>query len=231
MSKSGPALLIAALVLLTGYASASQPSRELAGNYQLVGMMEMGSQLLLSEQGGFKAVLYYGNLDIYAQGQWIVQDGQVVLSVWPQPTPPKELLLPFVDIVFDHSDAAQQDGYYHLASYTPATHGGDDSIEVRWVFEDGSEQQTEWRDSSSGAVTLPLHEGKTLKKLGVRGAGSRDEFAWLETQPDERHFLIERTTGAASDLRTFFHKMTLTPQDRCLIMDMGDAKGCYQKRD
>lgn len=227
MSKSGPALLIAAIVLLTGYASASQPSRELAGHYQLVGVMEMGSQLLLNEQGGFKAVLYYGGLDIYAQGQWIVQDGQVVLSVRPQPTPPKELLLPFVD----HLDAAQQDGYYRLASYAPVTHGGDDSIEVRWVFEDGSEQRMEWRDSSSGAVTLPLHEGKTLKKLGVRGAGSRDEFVWLETQPDERHFLIERTTEEESDLRTFFHKMTLTPQDRCLIVDMGNAKGCYQKRD
>ncbi|MGK9046502.1 hypothetical protein KXR63_03940 [Stutzerimonas chloritidismutans] len=73
-------LALASLALtLAACTSTPPPPRELAGHYQLVGVMEMSSLLLLDEQGTFEAVLYYGNLDIQAQGRWAMVDGQIEL--------------------------------------------------------------------------------------------------------------------------------------------------------
>ena len=73
-------LALAALALtLAACTNTSPPLRELAGRYELVGVAEMGSQLLLHEQGTFEAVLYYGSLDIQGRGRWVMVDGQVEL--------------------------------------------------------------------------------------------------------------------------------------------------------
>ncbi|OOE11253.1 hypothetical protein BSR09_08280 [Stutzerimonas degradans] len=73
-------LALTALALtLAACTNTSPPPRELAGRYELVGVMEMGSQLLLHEQGRFEAVLYYGGLDIQGRGRWAMVDGQIEL--------------------------------------------------------------------------------------------------------------------------------------------------------
>jgi len=73
-------LALAALALiLAACTNTSPPPRELAGRYELVGVMGMGSQLLLHEQGTFEAVLYYGSLDIQGRGRWAMVDGQIEL--------------------------------------------------------------------------------------------------------------------------------------------------------
>ncbi|MGE6687511.1 hypothetical protein ACQKFE_05905 [Stutzerimonas stutzeri] len=73
-------LALAALALtLAACTNTSPPQRELAGRYELVGVVEMGSQLLLHEQGTFEAVLYYGSLDIQGRGRWAMVDGQIEL--------------------------------------------------------------------------------------------------------------------------------------------------------
>jgi len=73
-------LALAAFALtLAACTSTSPPPRELAGRYELVGVMEMGSQLQLHEQGRFEAVLYYGSLDIQGRGRWAMVDGQIEL--------------------------------------------------------------------------------------------------------------------------------------------------------
>ncbi len=73
-------LALTALALtLAACNSTPPPPRELAGRYELVGVMEMGSQLLLHEQGTFEAGLYYGGLDIQGRGRWAMVDGQIEL--------------------------------------------------------------------------------------------------------------------------------------------------------
>jgi hypothetical protein len=72
------ALVVLALTL-AACTNTSPPPRELAGRYELIGVVEMGSQLLLHEQGTFEAVLYYGSLDIQGRGRWVMVDGQVEL--------------------------------------------------------------------------------------------------------------------------------------------------------
>ncbi|TVT68852.1 MAG: hypothetical protein FHK79_13195 [Pseudomonas sp.] len=73
------ALTAFALTLAACTNTSTPPPRELAGRYELVGVMEMGSQLLLHEQGTFEAVLYYGNLDVQGRGSWAMVDGQIEL--------------------------------------------------------------------------------------------------------------------------------------------------------
>jgi len=73
------ALAALALILAACTNTSMPPPRELAGRYELVGVMEMGSQLLLHEQGTFEAVLYYGSLDIQGRGRWAMVDGQIEL--------------------------------------------------------------------------------------------------------------------------------------------------------
>ena len=71
-----------ALLALSGCASLahSNPTTELAANYSLQGVMEMGSQLRLEANGTFEANLFYGAADGYAKGTWKQANGQVVLS-------------------------------------------------------------------------------------------------------------------------------------------------------
>lgn len=71
--------LATSVLALAACTSMPPPPRELAGRYELVGVMEMGSQLLLHKQGTFEAVLYYGSLDIQGRGHWAIVDGQIEL--------------------------------------------------------------------------------------------------------------------------------------------------------
>lgn len=60
--------------------AACEPApRELAGRYMLSGEMEMGAQLILSQNGQFEFMLVYGATDQYGQGCWTVSDGLISL--------------------------------------------------------------------------------------------------------------------------------------------------------
>ena len=133
-------------ITLTACTSTPPPPRELAGHYELAGVMEMGSQLLLHEQGSFEAVLYYGSLDIHARGRWSMVDGQVELAVRPKPSLPRETLELGANRYAEPS-ATQDDGLYRLGSFSMPYDAIDSPLEVRWVLDDGSERQTVWNGS------------------------------------------------------------------------------------
>jgi hypothetical protein len=59
---------------------ASAQSNDLAGRYYLSGVREVGSELLLKQDGSYKWALSYGAMDQQSQGTWKVQDGKVVLT-------------------------------------------------------------------------------------------------------------------------------------------------------
>lgn len=223
-------LALAAIALvLAACTSTPPPPRELAGHYELAGVMEMGSQLLLHEQGSFEAVLYYGSLDIHARGRWSMVGGQVELAVRPKPSLPRETLELGVNRHAKPS-ASQDDGLYRLGSFSMSFDAIDSPLEVRWVLDDGSEQQTVWNGSLFEDLILPVHADGTLKRLGVRAARSGDHFEWMEVLPDERHFTVVRTLHREGEPRALFHGMRLTPRGNCLLVDMGAATGCYRRR-
>jgi len=55
-------------------------AERLAGHYFLNGMTEVGSELLLRDDGRFEWFLAYGAMDRSASGRWTEADGRVVLS-------------------------------------------------------------------------------------------------------------------------------------------------------
>ena len=52
-----------------------------AGRYYLQGVMETGSELLLTAQGGVEWYFSYGALDLAARGRWRYEGADVVLVV------------------------------------------------------------------------------------------------------------------------------------------------------
>ncbi len=229
-SRCARLALVAIALALAACTNTSPPPRELAGRYELVGVMEIGSQLLLHERGTFEAVLYYGFTDINARGRWFIVDGQVELDVRPKPTLPKEALGIAATDFTEPSTAAESNANYRLSSFSMSLDAMQPPLEVRWVFDDDSEQQTAWNASVFEDVVLPVRAGRTLKMLGVRASRTNDDFVWAEVLPDERHFTVIRTLLQAGELRSFFHKMKLTPRGNCLLVDMGANTGCYRRR-
>jgi hypothetical protein len=68
-----------ALAILLGLASLAAYGQDLAGNYVLHGVMEMGSELTLKPDGKFELMIAYGAADYWAKGTWKKDGNTVVL--------------------------------------------------------------------------------------------------------------------------------------------------------
>ncbi|MFV0624234.1 hypothetical protein ACBY01_09520 [Sphingomonas sp. ac-8] len=62
-------LLWIAALLMVPVAALAEPEG-LAGHYYLSGMTEVGSELLLRDDGRYQWMLAYGALDVAAEGRW-----------------------------------------------------------------------------------------------------------------------------------------------------------------
>lgn len=70
------------VLLTTSFAvdAASAQSENLAGHYYLSGVTEVGSELLLKQDGSFNWAMSYGAMDQQSEGTWKLQNGKVVLT-------------------------------------------------------------------------------------------------------------------------------------------------------
>lgn len=66
-------------LLLPLSTAVAAPNDELAGHYYLRGVMEMGAELLLKNDGTFEAGVAYGSANGYAKGSWSHDAQQLVL--------------------------------------------------------------------------------------------------------------------------------------------------------
>jgi hypothetical protein len=81
LSKSAQtitAVLLCWSLPLSAQTVAPAPSTD-AGHYYLQGVMETGSELLLTPEGWFQWYLSVGALDLFAEGRWRNRDGKIVL--------------------------------------------------------------------------------------------------------------------------------------------------------
>jgi len=74
-----PAAAVAMALVVAIPARADHPAT-LAGHYQLNGVMETGSELLMNPDGTFQWYLVYGALDLFAEGTWNADKGVVTLT-------------------------------------------------------------------------------------------------------------------------------------------------------
>ena len=73
------AAFVAALLPVGASAACAPADPSLAGHYDLQGVMEVGSELLLKADGRFEYMLAYGALDELASGCWTRNGGVVTL--------------------------------------------------------------------------------------------------------------------------------------------------------
>jgi hypothetical protein len=66
-------------ILLLSFAALTAWGQDMAGNYVLHGVMEVGSELLLKPDGKFEFMLAYGAADYWAKGTWSRDGAAVVL--------------------------------------------------------------------------------------------------------------------------------------------------------
>jgi hypothetical protein len=93
----GIAFLVSSLFLAACTHADKMPNHDLAGRYYLQGIMEMGSQLSLQQDGNFEAVVEYGSADGYAKGRWTLEGQQLTLH----PQNAKENAKPDIGRFFD----------------------------------------------------------------------------------------------------------------------------------
>lgn len=87
---------LAAFAALAIFAAAPVRAETAAGHYYLEGVMETGSELLLSKDGGFRYYLVYGALDMFAEGDWSQKEDRVLLVTRrKQSNDPEGALQPF----------------------------------------------------------------------------------------------------------------------------------------
>ena len=66
-------------VVLLSFVALTALGQDMAGNYVLRGVMEVGSELLLKPDGKFEFMLAYGAADYWAKGTWSRDGAAVVL--------------------------------------------------------------------------------------------------------------------------------------------------------
>jgi len=81
----GVLLFIIGLPMLAHSAQSETP----AGHYVLQGIREVGSELVLREDGQFQYMLAYGAYDEFATGTWKVDGRRVILNTEAKDIPPK----------------------------------------------------------------------------------------------------------------------------------------------
>jgi hypothetical protein len=80
---------VALVVVLTALSACGE---DLAGNYVLRGVMEMGSELTLKQDGQFEFILAYGAADYWSKGTWRQEGHAVILHSTGKKEDPFKLL-------------------------------------------------------------------------------------------------------------------------------------------
>ncbi|WP_445656885.1 ankyrin repeat domain-containing protein [Achromobacter sp. NCFB-sbj8-Ac1-l] len=135
---------------------AARSAARLAGHYYLRGMREVGSELLLTEDGRFQYLMSYGAVDIEASGQWRSDGKRLHLD-----TPP---IQPFSAIAGVRADTlpAQGDGMTVRVYYQGRPVKVDVAMSSATADFAGAPKQSE----GASGVSAPIEAGQ-LKALAV----------------------------------------------------------------
>lgn len=204
-------LFFAILMLLSSVYAAAE-SRDLAGHYYLQGSMEMGSQLLLQEDGTFVGEIIYGSAGGVAKGTWQVEGDTLSLKKDAVPTAQTAEKLTF-DMGYE-TDLAEveavlqrkNDPQFELARKNHVLHmhysrrpepPAIKPVDVYLEFSQGPSAQLLWRNTDQWRLSLPFDERRVLEKIGFRMASDSGPIQWFKVSPTGRWLEVgwKRTSG------------------------------------
>lgn len=193
--------------LFVSAAQAAAKPQDLSGHYFLQGAMEMGSQLLLREDGTFTGQVAYGSADGYAKGTWLAHGDTLRLQA-EQPL----ITQPVENILFDFGgemdanqtkiealyqpDRAQEfelaeNNYVLKMRHTQwTTPPAIKPVNIYFEFSQGPPVQLLWRDNKQQNLSLPFDEQRILKKIGVSMSQAPENIQWFNVSATGRSFDI-----------------------------------------
>lgn len=222
--------LIVLLGLVTQPALAANPSRPvsgLAGHYFFTGEREVGSEMVLDKTGDFAWMLTYGNVDLVAQGTWQKKGERVELT--PAPRQPGKFRL------FDDSELrVKQDPVSGTWVAIVGVPGQGPVAEVEVRFESRSGKTATAVSGANGDAIVAMPEGEKWARSGLRRAGSRDKWVWIEVPAERAKARVAgfAVTNPMAIQPAPFKSLTLIRQKGNLVIadESFGLRGRYQKQ-
>ncbi|MGA2369449.1 MAG: hypothetical protein ACLPPV_21660 [Candidatus Korobacteraceae bacterium] len=193
-------------VVLLSFVALTALGQDMAGNYVLRGVMEVGSELLLKPDGKFEFMLAYGAADYWAKGTWSRDGAAVVLHSVGKEEAPFRLLRSEAGkpgqirvVVLGQNDKGVENIDVHLLIAGKALNGRTDS--------DGAAVFPDDPKAHAVAFEVPVYEVQ---------AGP------YEIDPTKKDFYFEINGDAITQV--FFKDERLAIDGTTLVMKHGDPK-------
>lgn len=205
----------------------AQPPAPLAGHYYLQGgQSEVGSELLLKEDGKFEWALMYGAVDQMARGTWQQAGGLVTLTVAKREEPTFRL--------FDEDELTlkkQPAAGKWVAIVGVPRRGPVADVEVR--FEAKSGRTVDAVSAQNGDAIVDMPPSESWVRAGLRRNGSGAPWQWLALPPvrTEARIAAFAVVNVETLLAAPFERMTLRVGDGGLVIEEGldGMRGTYAK--
>lgn len=226
-------LLLGLLALLASAflstASATKPANSapnVAGHYYLSGMTEVGSELLLKPSGEFDWMLAYGAQDMVARGRWAWNGNTVVLTTSGNA---KGAFRLFEEDEL-HVKKEPKAGSWVAIVGVPRT-GPIEGVEVQFVARSGKTATAVSQPNGDAIVSMPA--GEQWVRSGLRRAGGKDEWVWIDVPPARAAARIAgfAVTNWQEFIKPPFETLELRLEDGKLVVadnPMG-LRGTYSK--
>lgn len=171
------ALACASLLSLSIPAVAADQAA-LAGHYYLQGVTEVGSELLLKNDGRFEWMLSYGAVDQQASGDWRVAGEEVTLVSGNGGKEPQFRVFDESEMNIKKPAAAGQ--WVAIVGFPRV--GPMAGVEVRFEAKSGKTATAVSVQNGDAIVAMPASE--IWVRAGLRRQGSSADFQWLVVPPE-----------------------------------------------
>lgn len=171
----------------------------LAGRYELSGVSETASELMLRPDGTFSFALIYGAADYQSEGKWTEEKGAVILQTSGQAEPPFKLL---------KSEASKTQGT-RVRVVAPSGRG----VPNLAVMISSSKGQAKARTDQDGVAEF---EAAGARSVGIAIRVYNVEWGPSETNPQHNEFTYEINAKSITTLR--FDRQILTVEGSALLM-------------
>lgn len=155
----------------------SPKAAKLVGHYYAKNMREVGSELKLQPDGSFEWTMSYGAMDRYAQGHWVLERDEVVLTPdAPKGTPKLRL--------FEEGELRirrpAEDGHWLAIVGMPGV-GPATGIQVQFQSASGKLTSAVTDRNGDAMVAMPATERWT--RAGLRRQGDNGAWQWFDIPP------------------------------------------------
>ena len=208
-------LLVAALLATTAAANAVQ-SETPAGHYVLQGMREVGSELLLRDDGRFQYMLAYGAYDEFASGTWTVDGKRVILNTEAKDVPPK----------FTLKSAESKPGKVVEILVNDKKGRGIAGVDVILVF-DGNKGEVGYTQSYGYQFSLKDDQLPRMIGLGIKMYNLEPQWTKL-TGDKQNYFVFEFDPGTLGQAK--FRDQVFQWDDNALTTERNGQRMRYVKQ-